>query len=289
MQIIVNGLINGSAIALLALAFAVVYVPARILHIALGGIYVLAPYVAWAMIRAGLPWPGAVLLAVATGVALSLAIERFNHMPLELRGAPEGTHIISSLGIYIVVVQIVSLLWGSETQMLRTELSGSLYSSYVVITYPQVLVIIGVGALLVGFFTWLRASARGLQFRALADNPKELALRGYDVRLLRLLAFGISGLLAAAAGLLVAYDVGFNPNVGLPALLLAIVAAIIGGRSTFIGAVLGGLLLGIVRAEVVWLLSIQWQEAVTFALLALFLYLRPRGIIQRKTRLEAEV
>ena len=127
-----------------------------------------------------------------------------------------------------------------------------------------------------------------MQFRALADNPDELALRGYNIRRLRLLAFGVSGLLGAVSALLTAYDIGFDPNVGLSALLLAVVAVIIGGRQSFIGPVVGGILLGMVRSEVVWILSARWQEAVTFGLLVLFLYMRPNGLVGRETRLEAK-
>ena len=95
----------------------------------------------------------------------------------------------------------------------------------------------------------LKYSQLGLEFRALADNAKEFALRGYNVNRLRLLAFGLSGLLGAVSSLLVAYDIGFDPNGGLNAVLLAVVAVIIGGRQSFLGPILGGILLGVIRSE----------------------------------------
>ena len=85
-----------------------------------------------------------------------------------------------------------------------------------------------------------------------------------------------------------AREIGFHPHSGLDTLLLAVVAAIIGGQGSFIGPIIGGLLLGIVRSEVVWHISAQWQDGVTFLLLALFLLLRPQGIVARRARLEAE-
>jgi branched-chain amino acid transport system permease protein len=86
---------------------------------------------------------------------------------------------------------------------------------------------------------------------------------------------------------LTAYDLGFHPNGGLAILLLAIVAVIIGGRQSFLGPILGALLVGISRNLVVWFWSSKWQDAVTFLLLAITLLLIPNGILGRKTRLEA--
>jgi len=289
MQILANGIISGFTIALLAVAFSVVFLPTRIFHIALGGIYAAVPYAAWACLQGGLTWYAAVPAAILVAVLLSLATEYLNHAPLERKGASSGAHLIASLGLYIMIVQVIALIWGSQTKVLRIGLDQVFTFEDVIITRAQgIAAAVSVGTLVL-FYVWLRFSNLGLQFRALADNPKELALRGYNIRRLRLLAFGVSGLLAAIGALVVAYDVGFDPYGGLIALLLAVVAVIIGGRQSFLGPVLGGLLLGVVRSEVVWFLSARWQEAVTFLLLALFLFVRPYGLVGRKVRLEAEV
>jgi branched-chain amino acid transport system permease protein len=103
-----------------------------------------------------------------------------------------------------------------------------------------------------------------------------------------MLAFAISGFLAATSSLLVSYQIGFDPHVGLDALLLAVVAVIIGGRNSFLGPALAGILLGIVRTEVIWFFAARWQESATFALLVIFLFLRPQGIVGQKLRLEAQ-
>nr|VFK17764.1 MAG: Branched-chain amino acid transport system / permease component [Candidatus Kentron sp. LPFa] len=140
--------------------------------------------------------------------------------------------------------------------------------------------------LLVGFLIMLRATDIGLRLRALADNPTQFALYGYNVNIHRLLAFALADVFVTSASLLTAYDIGFEPHNGLHAVLLAVVAVIIGGRTSFIGPIVGGLLLRIIRAQVVWHLSARWQEAVTFVILALFLLLLPQGLFGRKTRIE---
>ncbi len=289
MQIFVNGIITGLTIALLALAFSVVYLPTRVFHVALGGIYAAVPFIAWALLQWGWPWYIVITVATLTGVGLSFACEFINHAPLERKRASEGVHLVSSLGIYIIIVQAIALIWGNKIKVLRMGLDAVMAFGNIIITGAQILAAVVSVFMLALFYCWLRFSNLGLQFRAVADNPKELALRGYNIRRLRLVAFGMSGILCSGSALLVSYDIGFDPHGGLIALLLAIVAVIIGGRESFLGPVLGGILLGLVRSEVIWFLSARWQEGVTFLLLALFLLIRPNGLLGRKGRLEAEV
>ncbi len=283
MQILVNGLITGGIVAVMALAFTVVYLPTRIFYIALGGIYALAPFLVWTGLQWGGAWYVAVAAALAIAISLSLSCELLNHAWLEKKRAAGGTHLIASLGTYIVMVQTIAIIWGNETKVLRQGVDGVFHFAGVTLTQAQV----GGAAIalltIAGFYIWLQFSQLGLQFRAMADNSMELALRGYSIRNLRLVAFGIAGLLCAIASLLVAWDVGFDPQGGL-----AVVASIIGGHQSFFGAVLGGILLGVMRSQVVWFLSAQWQEAVTFMILAIFLLFRPQGILGQKRRLEAE-
>jgi branched-chain amino acid transport system permease protein len=207
---------------------------------------------------------------------------------LERQGASEGAHLISSLGIFIIIVQCIALAWGNETKVLRSGVGAALHFGKMILTPSQVIAGGTAFATIGAFFLWLRFSNVGLQFRALSDNPIQLALFGYNTRRVRLLAFGIGGFLCAIAAMLVSYDIGFDPHGGLHALLLAVVAVIIGGRHSFVGAVLGAMIVGVVRSEVVWFLSARWQEAITFGLLALFLYVAPNGLMGRTMRLEAQ-
>lgn len=288
MQIIVNGLISGLTIALLALAFSIVYLPTRVFHVALGGVYAAIPFIAWACLRWGWPWYLAVTVATLMGVGLSFVCELINHAPLERKRASSGAHLVSSMGIYIIMIQALALIWGNETKVLRTGLDAVVSVGDIIITHAQIIAAVISIVMLSTFYCWLRLSNLGLQFRALADNPVEFALRGYNVRRLRLVAFSISGVLCSGSALLISYDIGFDPHGGFVALLLAVVAVIIGGRESFMGPVVGGILLGLVRSEVVWFLSARWQEAITFLLLMLFLFIRPNGLFGRKGRLEAE-
>lgn len=288
MQVLFNGVVVGLIGAVFALAFTIVYLPTRVFHLALAAVFVVAPYIAWAAQQAGWPQYLSIGVAILSGVVLSSLCELVNHRWLERKRAHSGSHLVSSLGINILLVQVVALVWGNQSKVLRVGPHEVYQLGVVVVTGVQLIALCSTLALLGGFALWLMRSRVGLQFRALADNPTEVALCCYNVDRLRMLAFAVSGLLASCAGILMAYDLGFDPYIGLPALLAAVVAAIIGGSRTFVGPVIGGLVLGVVRSEVVWYGSHRWREAATFLLLAVFLMLRPQGLFGSASRAEAE-
>lgn len=288
MQIFLNGFISGLSLAVLASAFSIVYLPCRVFHLALGGIYAITPFIVWQLLEWKVPCPLACLAAIACGAILSALCEKLNHGPLEKKDASPAAHMISSLGIYIIVSQIAVIAWGNEPKVLRTGVDTVVKIGETTLTHSQLWALGTALIILCLFHLWLWKSNAGLKFRALSDNAKELALKGMNIARLRLSGFAISGALAAASSLMVAYDVGFDANGGLSTILLAVVAVIVGGKTSFVGPILGALLLGILRANVIWLLSTRWQEAVTFALLATFLLVRPQGIFGSRTRVEAQ-
>ena len=289
MQFVINGMVTGLNIVLLSVAFSVVFMSTRIFHVALGGVYVFVPFVAWTCLKSGLGWIVAIAISLLAGIVLSLACELLNHRWLEQRQSGSGAHTISSLGIYLILGQVVALIWGNEPKVLREGLDQVFQIGVGTLARSQ-MIAAGVSILVVSLFYWLLYSSNlGLQFRAVSGNPKEFALRGYSVNRIRLIAFGLSGLLCAIASLLFAYDVGFDPNSGLITALLAIVAFVIGGQNSFFGALIGGVLLGLLRSVTIWFVGASWQDAITFFVLAVFLFVRPQGILGKQSRLEAEV
>lgn len=286
MQILLNGLMQGVLFGTVGVAFALVYRTTKVFHVALGGICAIVPYVVLTAIAYGLPAWVSALLAIVSAAALGILIEECIHWPFSRKRAPTEIHLIGSLGAYLVFVQCIALIWGSETRVLRAgadrtwEMLG--------ISFARMQLVGSLSALLgsLALLVWLSRAGRGLQLRALADNPVLVALLGRDVRMLRRWVFGLSGGLAAIMALAQAWDVGFDPHLGLNIVLTGMVAMIIGGGGSLAGPLIGGVLLGIVQACVIWFGEARWEEAVTFALLALFLFVRPQGIFSRRLRLE---
>lgn len=286
MQIFVNGLLQGCLIGGVGVAFALVYRTARVFHIALGGIYALAPFVLLACMAAGLPVWLAVCVAFAAATLIALLLEEAIHWPFSRKRAPAEVHLIGSLGAYLVLVQCIALIWGNESRVLRAGVDTTWNASGVVLAQAQLLGAVLTAVAVAGLFVWLSFANRGLELRALADNPVLVSLLGRNVRALRRWVFGLSAVLVAVAALAQAWDVGFDPHVGLKVVLLGMSAMIIGGTGSFIAPFLGGVLLGLLRAEVVWYGSARWEDAATFVLLAAFLFFRPQGIFARVMRLE---
>ncbi len=287
MQILLNGTIQGLLIALMALGFSLVYNSTGIFYVAQGAIYALSPFLLLSFINSGMGIPVAIALTVAIVVMTSMIFELINHWPLHKRQASMEIHLISSLGFYIAGIQLIAIIWGNETKVLRSGIDVTYTFSDIILTRSQVLGGIISLALIILFFIWLKRTESGLKFMALSDNPVQLSLLGYDISKLRLLAFGLSGIFTAVAAMLTAMDIGFDPHGGLNAVLLAIVATIIGGKGSFIGPAIGGLFIGITRSQVVWYTSARWENAITFLILVLFLLLMPQGVFGKKGRLEA--
>jgi len=289
MQILANGLIQGLLFALMGMSFSLVYSTTRTFHIALGGIYALAPYILLASVQAGIGWSIGIIAALGISATVGLLCEEVLHWPFLRKAAPTEVHLIGSLGMFLVLIQIIALIWGNDAQVLRAGIDQVFTFAGIRLTRAQVIGGAGTIAVVVGFFVWLRLSELGLQFRAMADNPILLSLLGRNVRQLRRMVFAVSGAMAALVALATAYDVGFDPNGGLQAVLIGVVATIVGGRGSLFGAALAGLLLGIIRSQVVWYSSARWEEAVTFLILAMILFFRPQGLFGRKLRLEEKV
>lgn len=272
---------------MLAVSFALVYHSTRIFHVAIGGIYALVPYVALHATTAGWALGAAIALSVGVGVVVSVAMEVLNHRPLSRRESQPIGHLLTSLGMYMVLVQVCSIMWGSNPQVLRRGLDEVVQLGDQIITRTQLTsALIGL-AVLAMVAIWLRRSQTGLKLRALADNPIQFELLGLSRSRYRAIAFGLSGGLCALSALITAYDLGFDPYTGLHAALLSAVAVIFGGRSLILGPLIGGIVLGVVRAEVVWYTSARWEDAATFLLLAVILVFRPSGLFGPKLRLEA--
>ena len=291
-QILFNGLLQGLLLATLSVGFALVYSTTRVFYIALGGIYVLAPYVLLTAIQLGVPLIVGILSSMLICVLLSIVCEEAIHWPFERKRAPAAVQFIGSLGAFLVIVQVVAVLWGTDTQLLEVGMDNIYQVGDVRLTEGQVTGGVLSLVILVLLLLWIHNSQLGLQFRALSDNSTLLSIFGSDIRKLRRVVFGISGGIAGAISILTAIDLGFNSDTGMITVLVGIAATILGGVTSLLWVSIAGLSLGIIRAQIVWHLSAQWEDALTFILLALGLFFLPGGLyslFSGKKRLEAGV
>ncbi|MFA8434948.1 MAG: branched-chain amino acid ABC transporter permease [Marinifilaceae bacterium] len=286
LQFLLNGLITGSIYALVSIGFALVYNTTRIFHIAYAVLYMVAPYLLMSALRSfGLPVVMSLVVAISLTVLLSVVIELGVYRPLEEKNSSSNIVMISAIGVMIVVINAIALIYGNETQILNPDISQSIHIGNVIVTYTQLMQLVVSGFLILAFLFFLRFSRFGITTRALRDDKELCEVYGMNARNFRVVLFALSGFFAAAGGLLVSWDVGMDPYVGMPMLLNAVVALIIGGIGKFHAPVIGGLLLGVLQALSVMVFSANWKDAITFGVLVLFLLFRPQGFIGEKRRL----
>jgi branched-chain amino acid transport system permease protein len=286
-QLLANGLVTGCAYALVALGFALIYNTTRIFHLAHGAVYAVAAYLFYSFhVLWGLPLVGAALLTVVGAAVLGVLIDEVIHVPLDEQDSSMLIHLLSSLGLYIALVNIIAIFYGNQTKVMSPGVQETYTAGGAILTEVQIATVAVAVVLFVGLALLLRKTRLGQQLRAMRDDPELVSVMGLNPRLIRRVVFGLGSALAAVAAILLGLDVGIDPHIGLAAVLNGAVAVIIGGIGLFEGAALGALVLGLVQSLAVWQASARWQEAATFAVLILFLLFRPQGILGTQRRVE---
>lgn len=285
-QFLINGFITGILYGLAAIGFALVYNTTHIFHIAAAALYVAAAYVFYfAGHTLGFPLWAAAAAAVVVTSALSVGCEYAVYRPLFKKNASLNVTMISSIGLMTVLINVIAMLFGNETKIIDNSIQPVHRFGELIVTRPQMLQLVAGGALIAAFMVFLKFSRFGLNTRALSNNADLFEVTGNSVPAMRTLVFAFSGVFLAAGSCLTVYDVGMNPHMGMSLLVNAMVAMIIGGIGRFGACVAGGLFLGLLQALVVYQFSANWQNAITFVALLIFLFFRPQGFFGYKRRM----
>jgi branched-chain amino acid transport system permease protein len=286
-QLLINGVMGGVLISLLATGFSLIYKTTGIFHVAYGATYTLAAYLFYALlVEAKLPLhvviPAVWIATMATGVVM----ERLVFLPLGTGRASLLTTLLSSLGLYIIAVNLIALWFGSDTKMVGLSAMVTYEVGSSIISRLQLMQAGGSALLLILTFLLLHFTSIGLAVRAIRDDVELATALGDRPARVRAMAVAGGTLLGASAAMLNAAGGTITPHDGLPVVLLAAVATIVGGAGTFAGPALGGLVLGILGSVVAWLFSSKWIDAAVFGLLIGFLLFRPEGLLRAARRAE---
>jgi branched-chain amino acid transport system permease protein len=286
LQLLANGLCAGALYAIVALGFGLIYRTTGVFHFAHGAVYTVAAYLLYLFgATMGLPTIGAVVIALIGAAVAGVLSEVVVYRPIARRISSPLATLIGSFGIYLFTVNAIALIFGNETKVLRPGVDITFSFGPVILTRFQLLAFLAFVAVFVGFLLFKRTQL-GRLLLAFADNPMLVEVLGWNTSTLRIGVFAAGSILAGIAASLSALDVGMDPYVGMSALLMSAVAVIVGGVKVFEGAIVGGILLGIVQSLVVWRLSARWMDVFTFIILVLFLLLRPEGLLGKAVRLE---
>jgi len=286
-QLLVNGIINASLYAMMAIGFGIVYRTTYIFHMVYGGFFVAAAYFLYIFaVLCKFPIFLAVLISIFFSSLLGYLVEKGVYLPFYKKKAGSGVVLIASLGVFIVVENLISMIFGNEVKVVSDGIEPSYKLGYLILTRIQIVEFV-VGLIGVSIF-WMVISKVKI-FKALwamGENPELISILGISLFKLRALVFIISSAFIAIPACLISIDVGMEPHMGMSYLLISIVAVIFGGIESFPGWILGAVIIAELHSLTVWQFSSRWMDLVTFTLLVLILLFRPEGLLGVKKRVE---
>jgi branched-chain amino acid transport system permease protein len=245
MQQVVSGLASGGIYALLALALVIIHRSTGVINFAQGEMATLSTYIAWALVahHAWSYWPAFVATLVLSFLG-GVAIHRVVIRPVE-RGSVLRI-VIVTIGLLVAINGFVIWQWSGEPQQLRGPFGTDVYDiGGVIVSASDIGTIVVALGIVLALWALFQFTKVGLALRAAAVNPEEARLVGVRVSWMLALGWGLAALLGAVAGMLTAPTVGLDPNMMAAVLIYAFAAAVLGGIDSPLGAVVGGLAIGV--------------------------------------------
>jgi branched-chain amino acid transport system permease protein len=278
---VIPGVVLGSIYALGAVGITLVFAILRYAHLAHGDLATLGAFLALAVVTGvGLPPLAALPVAMLATAAVAVGIDKvfYEH----LRERPKIVTVMASLGVALMVRSVVQVVWGVDSEsyvrgIVRPENYFGLR-----IKDREIYTVLFMLALVGGLQLFLMRSKWGKAMRAMSDNPNLALLSGIDNRKVIILTWVIAGGLCAAAGVFLGINTELKSMMGWHMLLPMFAAAILGGVGRVEGAVLGGLIVGLVEELSVLVLPSEYKAAMAFAILLFMLLVRPTGLLRGK-------
>jgi branched-chain amino acid transport system permease protein len=278
-QVAASGLLMGCAYALVAVGFTVVFGVMNVIKFALGHVAMAAMFASYALNRyLGLdPYVAALCLfpvfLVVGGLLYRAAIA-------PAVGASHATQMLVTLGLLIMIENGANLIFGGDLRSVRSTLAdGSVHLGTLVLPWSRLITAAGSLLAILGLWAFLKFTRFGAEIRAAANNELGARLVGIPIGRVFIQAFALSTAMAAFAGAMLVPFYLINPFVGYDFMLKAFVISIIGGLGSLPGAVLAGLIIGIIEGLGDFYLTASYATALMFGLLILMLLLRPSGLM----------
>ena len=284
---LISGIRLGSIYAIIALGYTMVYGIAKMLNFAHGDVIMIGAYSAFvALYRANLPLPIALIISIIICTLLGVIIERLAYKPL--RQASSLAVLITAIGVSYFLQNLALLIWGSAAKIFPTILdygSINLFNDQLKLSYQMLITITVCIVIMILLNLFIKKTKIGKAMRACSEDKEAAALMGINVDTIISLTFAIgSGLAAIAALLLCAAYPTVTPTLGSMPGIKAFTAAIIGGIGSIPGALLGGLLLGVIEIIVKAYGLSELTDAIAFGVLILVLLFKPTGLLGKKVK-----
>ena len=281
-HVIVSGLATGSIYALVALSLVIIYNATRTVNFAQGEMFMVSTFIAWSVARAGAPLAVAIVVAIVAAAALAFLIER-----LVIRRAIAATHwdvLIITLGVSLVLKAAAGIAWTHDEFSFPSYFSDRPVALGQVRIAPASLGIVGASlVLMAALYALLRFTRLGRAMRAVAQNQTAASLMGISVPRIFSASWMLAAVVGAVAGVLIAPVVFLSTKMGL-IVINGFIAAVLGGFGSMPGAILGGMLLGVLENLAPLYLPTGIRHSVPFLVLIAILLVRPSGLVGRSER-----
>ena len=284
---LINGISLGSVYAIIALGYTMVYGIAKMLNFAHGDVIMVGAYVCFCtMSYLNLPTVVGVILAIVVCTLLGIVIERLAYKPL--RSAPSLAVLITAIGVSYFLQNAALLIWKSDPKVFTSVInlpSLELAGGKLIISPVAIVTVLACVIIMVALTLFTSKTKMGKAMRAVSEDKGAAQLMGINVNSTISLTFAIGSGLAAIAGVLLcsAYPT-LMPTTGSMPGIKAFTAAVLGGIGSIPGAMLGGILLGVIEIFSKAYISTQLSDAIVFAVLIVVLLIKPAGLLGKKVR-----
>jgi branched-chain amino acid transport system permease protein len=276
LQQVFSGLAAGSIYACVALALVMIYRSTDLVNFAQGEMAMFSTYIAWTLVNAGLPFWAAFFITLAVSFAGGMAIERVLIRPVE--NAPVLAAVVVTIGLLLIFNSVAGWIYSYTVQDFPSPFPDRPILGALMTTRDLGVIAVTL-ILLVLLFLFFRFTSTGLAMRAAAQNPASARLCGIPVGRMLAIGWGLAAAIGATAGIMVAPVLFLDPNMMGGVLLYAFAGALLGGISSPVGAVVGGIVVGVTENLVgTYLIASQLKLSVALALIILVLVFKPNGL-----------
>jgi len=286
MQIIINIANIFSIYLLISISFSLIYNSIKFFHIVHAIVITFGAYSVFLFSNIySFPLLFSILLAIALAASIGILCDTFIYRPMRRKNLPELAYLIVSLGLYIVLQNLISMYFGDDTKIIITSevtVGHRFIGAY--ITTIQITTVIVSFVLFVGANLLFKYNKIGKSIRAVSSNPELCNIYGISSNKIILIAFGIGSALAAVAGILSAMDTNMTPTFGFNLLLYGMVAMIIGGVGSTKGLIAGALLVATAQNLAAYYIDSKWMDAITYIILIMFLIWKPLGFSGKRLK-----
>ncbi|MBX2872133.1 MAG: branched-chain amino acid ABC transporter permease [Saprospiraceae bacterium] len=282
-QLIISSLVVGSIYALMALAMSITYKASEVPNFSQGEMAMISTYMTFVLLSSyGLPFYAAMMITVVFAFVLGLLLEF-----LFLRRAKMPTPlnlIVITIGFQLMLYGLAGWKWGSDQKQINLPFSESkviFQNDTFALTELNLATLIIAMLVLIVIYLLIQRTKLGLAMKACQQNVNASRMNGISANRIMAITFGISSVVGAIAGVLVAPILTLDPSMMWDPLLKGFAAAVLGGMKSLHGVVIGGLLLGVVENLFGFYISIEFKSVVAFAIIVLILYFKPSGLFDK--------